>query len=78
MCGSRVLSQTLDRPSLPYLPYGIQEDAQGSPEIRETLIQPFAMPLNQEATMGFEPMIRVLQNPTQAIRTLARLWPDSV
>jgi hypothetical protein len=28
--------------------------------------------------MGFEPMIRVLQDPTLAIQTLARLWPDSV
>jgi len=28
--------------------------------------------------MGFEPMIRVLQDPTQAIQTLARLLPDSV
>jgi hypothetical protein len=31
-----------------------------------------------EATMGFEPMIRVLQDPTAAIQTLARLSPDSV
>ena len=28
--------------------------------------------------MGLEPMIRVLQDPTVAIWTLARLWPDSV
>jgi hypothetical protein len=28
--------------------------------------------------MGFEPMIRVLQDPTAAIQTLARLSPDSV
>jgi len=32
-----------------------------------------------EATMGFEPMIRVLQDPTLAtFGTLARLSPDSV
>jgi hypothetical protein len=32
----------------------------------------------EEATMGFEPMIRVLQNPAPAKKTLARSWPDSV
>jgi hypothetical protein len=36
------------------------------------------MRLLQEATMGFEPMIRLLQDPTQAIQTLARLSPNSV
>jgi hypothetical protein len=33
---------------------------------------------DQEATMGFEPKIRVLQDLTKAIQTLARLWPESV
>ena len=32
----------------------------------------------KKATMGFEPMIRVLQDPTAAIQTLARLSSDSV
>jgi len=33
----------------------------------------------EEATMGFEPMIGVLQDPTVAtFRTFARLSPDSV
>jgi hypothetical protein len=31
-----------------------------------------------EATMGFEPMIRVLQDPTVANQTLARLLPNPV
>ena len=55
-----------------------QENAQGSPESPETLTRPLTMPLAQEATMGFEPMIRVLQDPTVAKKNLARLWPDSV
>jgi hypothetical protein len=38
----------------------------------------FTMTLTLEATMGFEPMIRVLQDPTVAIQTLARLSSDSV
>jgi hypothetical protein len=33
---------------------------------------------DQEATVGLEAMIRVLQDPTAAIQTLARLSPDSV
>ena len=55
MCGSRVLSQTLDRPSLPCTPYGIREDAQRSPRFRETPTRSFAMTLTLEATVGFEP-----------------------
>jgi hypothetical protein len=39
---------------------------------------PVVAPRCLEATMGFEPMIRVLQDPTAAKRNLARLWPDSV
>ena len=37
------------------------------------------MSLDQEATMGFEPIIWVLQDPTLAtFGTLARLLPDPV
>jgi hypothetical protein len=57
---------------------GIEEGLQGSPPLPQILIRPCSMHLGQEATMGFEPMIRVLQDPAPAIQTLARLWPDSV
>ena len=32
----------------------------------------------EEATVGIEPTVEVLQTLTQAIQTLDRLWPDSV
>ena len=58
---------------------GIEEGAQGSPSFPETLARHLPMSPTQEATMGFEPMIRVLQDPARATAgTLARLSPDSV
>jgi hypothetical protein len=49
---------------------GSTKTGTGLPDLR----RPFL-----EATMGFEPMIGVLQNLTQAtFGTLARLWPDPV
>ena len=67
-------------------PFGIREDAQGPPLFRGTPLRSYTMSFTPEATGNLpalasgpgNPRMRVLQDPTQAIQTLARLSPDSV